>query len=61
MRKKYTPVNPIFSIQKWGVRGFNLHGPVSVMTSHKVSDEDAKLSLLVDEALICINRSIYWS
>ena len=26
-----TPVNPIFSILKWGVRGYTLHGHVSMM------------------------------
>ena len=29
----YTPVNPSFSIQKWGVRGCSLHGLVFVMYS----------------------------
>ena len=27
----YTPVNPIFSIQKWGVKGSSFHGHVSMM------------------------------
>ena len=26
MKKMYTPVNPSFTIQKWGVRGYSLHG-----------------------------------
>ena len=29
--KMYTPVNPSFTIQKWGVRGCSLHGLVFVM------------------------------
>ena len=29
----YTPVNPYFTIQKWGVRGYSLHGHVFMMTS----------------------------
>ena len=29
--KKYTPVKPQFYIQKWGVRGCKLHGPVIMM------------------------------
>ena len=31
IRKKYTPVNPRFTIQKWVVRGYSLHGLVFVM------------------------------
>ena len=27
----YTPVNPIFTMLKWGVRGYTLHGLVSMM------------------------------
>ena len=27
----YTPVNPSFTIHKWGVRGSSLHGHVFVM------------------------------
>ena len=27
----YTPVNPSFTIQKWGVKGYTLHGHVSMM------------------------------
>ena len=27
----YTPVNPKFTIYKWGVRGYTLHGHVSIM------------------------------
>ena len=30
-RKMYTPVHPNFTIQKWGVRGYSLHGLVFVM------------------------------
>ena len=28
----YTPVHPSFTIQKWGVRGYSIHGLVFVMT-----------------------------
>ena len=31
IKKMYTPGNPSFSIQKWDVRGFSLHGLVFVM------------------------------
>ena len=27
----YTPVNPLFTIQKWGVRGYKSHGHVILM------------------------------
>ena len=27
----YTPVNPNFTISKWGVRGYTLHGHVDMM------------------------------
>ena len=27
----YTPVHPSFTIQKWGVKGYSLHGLVFVM------------------------------
>ena len=30
-KKMNTPVNPSFTIQKWGVRGCTLHGHVSMM------------------------------
>ena len=30
--KMYTPVHPSFTIQKWGVRGYSLHGLVFVTT-----------------------------
>ena len=30
----YTPVNPSFIIQKWGVRGYTLHGLVIMMHVH---------------------------
>ena len=29
----YTPVNPSFTIQKWGVRGYKSHGNVILMLS----------------------------
>ena len=29
----YTTVNPSFTIKKWGVRGYTLHGLVIMMTS----------------------------
>ena len=32
----YTPVNPSFTIQKWGLRGSNLYRHVFVMTSQRV-------------------------
>ena len=31
----YTPVHPSFTIQKWGVRGYSLHGLVFVMGTEK--------------------------
>ena len=31
VKKMYTPVHPSFTIQKWGVRGYSLHGLVFVM------------------------------
>ena len=31
MRKMYTPVHPSFTLQKWGVRGYSLHGLVFVI------------------------------
>ena len=30
-KKKYTAVNPSFTILKWGVRGYTLHGLVIMM------------------------------
>ena len=30
----YTPVNPSFTLCKWGVRGSSLHGIVFVMVHH---------------------------
>ena len=33
MRKKYTPVNPSFTISKWGVMGCSLYGLVFVIYS----------------------------
>ena len=35
-KNMYTPVNPSFTIQKWGVRGYSLHGLVFVMLSFTV-------------------------
>ena len=32
IRKMYTPVNPSFTILKWGTRGYTLHGLVIMMT-----------------------------
>ena len=32
-KNMYTPVNPNFTISKWGVRGYTLHGHVSMMSS----------------------------
>ena len=34
----YTPVNPSFTIYKWGVRGSSLHGNVFVMRNQIVSE-----------------------
>ena len=31
IRKMNTPVNPSFTILKWGVRGSSLHGLISMM------------------------------
>ena len=31
IRKMYTPVNPRFTIQKWDVKGYELHGCVTMM------------------------------
>ena len=30
-KNRYTPVNPSFTIQKWGLRGYSLHGHVFLM------------------------------
>ena len=32
-KNKYTPAYPTFAIQKWGLRGYTLHGHVFVMSS----------------------------
>ena len=32
IRKTYTPVNPSFTIKKWDVRGYSLHGHVFMMS-----------------------------
>ena len=32
IRKKYTPVNRSFTLQKWGARGYTLYGCVSMVT-----------------------------
>ena len=31
IRKRYTPVNPISTIYKWGTSGYKLHGRVTMM------------------------------
>ena len=31
IRKMYTPVHPSFTIQKWGIRGYSIHGLVFMM------------------------------
>ena len=41
-----TPVNPSFTISKWGVRGSSLHGHVCMMLGWFVSLLDAKQLLL---------------
>ena len=32
-KNRYTPVNPSFTIQKWGIRGYIVHGHVCVMST----------------------------
>ena len=34
----YTPVNPSFTIQKWDMKGYELHGCVTVMLNLAVGD-----------------------
>ena len=38
IRKMYTPVNPSFTIQKWDVKGYALHGCVTMMLNLAVGD-----------------------
>ena len=47
-KKMYTPVHPSFTIQKWGVRGYSLHGLVFVMLINWVSP----LSILWESGII---------
>ena len=34
-KKMYTPVNPIFTLLKWGVRGYKSHGHVILMINRR--------------------------
>ena len=67
----YTPVNPSFTIQKWGVRGYSLHGHVFMMVySDKLlcmlsleqtfqpaaSNSELVISVLSDH----IQQNIFW-
>ena len=35
----YTPVNPSYTIQKWDVKGYKLHGCVTMMLNLAVGDK----------------------
>ena len=50
----YTPVHPSFTIQKWGLRGYSLHGLVFVMvfsyrldTNRPVQSHVSKNSIII--------------
>ena len=34
-KNRYTPANPSFTIQKWGLRGYSLHGHVFLMIASR--------------------------
>ena len=49
----YTPVNPSFTIQKWGLRGSKLYRPVFVMNSTYLYNVIAENKLLCVSAKLC--------
>ena len=42
----YTPVNPSFTILKWGVRGYKVHGHVILMARTLLTKEFVKFLLI---------------
>ena len=45
-KKMYTPVNPSFAIQKWGVNGYELHRCVTMILNLAVGDTVKETKLM---------------
>ena len=61
IRKMYTPVHPSFTVQKWGVRGYSLHGHVFVMRLEAQSEDTGRPphSEISDLSLHCLLTCMY--
>ena len=54
IRKKVTSVHPSFTIQKWGVRGYSLHGLVFVMSElHSIRNRACRIWPILVPTLKC--------
>ena len=47
----YIPVNPSFTIKKWGVMWYTLHGHISMMDTYNKATPEVKGNILYDKEL----------
>ena len=57
-KKMYTPVNPSFTTQKWGVRGYSLHGLVIMMIDQFLVSALYSLGFFCHMWLTCFNLAL---